>query len=56
MERDENIICPYCGHKQSDPWEYFTGRREDTTITCGECEKDFRATQHTAITYSTRPA
>lgn len=40
----EEIVCPYCGHIQSDSWEYAD---EDDCVECDECEKEFGYTSET---------
>jgi transposase len=46
------VICPHCGHKHGDTWEFF-GDREDTEITCHECERDFFASRIISETFIT---
>lgn len=48
------LICPYCGHKHSDPYEFF-GKDECTTVECGNCEREFDARQYISITYYGSP-
>jgi NAD-dependent SIR2 family protein deacetylase len=47
------IICPYCGHKFSDSWEYMD---EDSQITeCDRCGRPFTLYTQTIVSYNTRP-
>lgn len=46
----DDVICPHCGHKFSDPWEFEDGFELD----CYECEKPLRIVRHEIIKYSTR--
>jgi len=40
-EDTSEVVCPYCGHKQSDTWELTGGDDEEDTVNCGKCEKEF---------------
>lgn len=44
----ENIICPYCGHIQTNREEYESG-----TVDCGGCEEAFELNVEVSVTYST---
>jgi len=48
-------VCPYCGHKDKDPNDTFSG--EDIEFTaeteCGSCEKEFMVSRNVEITYTT---
>jgi len=47
-------ICPYCGNKDRDAWEYDFGDMEGTIETdCGNCGKEYYVTRNVEITYST---
>jgi hypothetical protein len=48
-------VCPYCGHETRNLWEinFGPGAEGDTTLTCGECEKEFLASRFCDITYTT---
>lgn len=48
------IVCPYCGHKDRDSWEWNDGHEGDGTSECGECEREFRVSRHVMIRYSTK--
>jgi transcription elongation factor Elf1 len=45
------IICPWCGHQQSDPTEIAKDDCETVTIQCGECEKSIEVTCSIRISY-----
>lgn len=48
----DEIVCPECGHEESDSWEY--GDLESSgRVTCGRCSREFWATRNVSITYST---
>lgn len=51
MNEDE-IICPYCGHRDSNSWEYDEG---DYMLHCENCEKEFYVNAEVEILYSTSP-
>lgn len=42
------IICPYCGHKLIDSWEFPDHGDAD----CPECEKVFFFERQTSVTYT----
>ncbi|MFW9872553.1 MAG: hypothetical protein ACFFG0_05570 [Candidatus Thorarchaeota archaeon] len=47
---EDKIVCPYCGSKEDDPYNYH----EDCgIIECPDCEKKFHYERHILITYST---
>lgn len=47
------VICPYCGHKHSDSWEFCT--EDGTEINCSECDKEFRCWATVSVTYNGAP-
>ena len=44
----DDVICPHCGHKFADSWEFDDGK-----LDCYECEKEFEIVRNVKITYST---
>lgn len=50
------VVCPHCGHEQSDSWEinFGIGLEGDAEIQCGECGEDFIASRQAEITYSSK--
>jgi hypothetical protein len=54
---NEYPVCPYCGKKEEDAWEihFGDGMEGSTEITCSNCEKDYFATRHVDVKYSTKP-
>ena len=46
------MVCPYCGEEQSDSWEYS---RDDGTVECGSCSRQFRYTRNVSVDYTTHP-
>jgi DNA-directed RNA polymerase subunit RPC12/RpoP len=45
----DEIVCPWCGYEQSDPWEMYDS---DDECECGNCEKIFSYERHVEVTYS----
>ncbi len=45
----EHIICPHCGHQQSDESEHS----DEGEYWCGECGKNFYLFIHISINYTT---
>lgn len=50
-EYTDEIVCPYCGHEQSDSWELKHNEGEDF---CGSCEKKFTYIRDISVSYSTK--
>ena len=54
-EYTDEIVCPWCGHRHQDSWEWFADSpNEDTEGECGSCGKSFFVSEHRDITYSTK--
>lgn len=51
-EYTHDIVCPYCGHKFDDSWEYGD-IQSGMEIECDKCDKTFRAYSIVDISYST---
>ena len=56
LDREDCVVCPYCGHIHEDSWEFFGPGFEyddDTTeIGCHSCGKDFHVRLHVEYAYS----
>ena len=51
---DDNwAICPYCGCKHGDCWEWVT--ENDEVTTCFECGKMFTVRAEYNVTYCSAP-
>jgi DNA-directed RNA polymerase subunit RPC12/RpoP len=50
----DEVVCPYCGHKHRDSYEFFENGQECAEIACGHCEREFAISQHVSIAYSSR--
>lgn len=51
----DETVCPYCGHEEQDSWELCPNVGEADGLTeCGDCEKTYRWTRNTSVTYNTR--
>lgn len=48
-EHTYEVVCPFCGHEQSDSWEISEGTNQ-----CRSCDKKFSVEVHQTVTYSTK--
>ena len=49
-----NIVCPYCDHEISGVWDYIdSGYNDYADVECPQCGREFQATIHREITFST---
>jgi len=55
-EYTNEIVCPHCGYKFKNSWEYTAECESDCTICCKNCEKEFYAGMNVEVTYSTTKA
>ena len=48
------LVCPYCGHVETDSWEIAAGGGDGDvgTTNCGECGREYEYTINVDITYS----
>jgi transcription elongation factor Elf1 len=55
-QHTDNPTCPFCGHAERDAWEidFGPGIEGDTTVSCGECGEDYKASRGAIIFYHTR--
>ena len=51
---EKEIICPYCGYKFQDSWEFNDEDGKEQEVDCPECDKEFTMWTEVEITYSTR--
>ena len=49
----DEIVCPYCGYKFTDCYEYFGGDECADNIYCDDCENEFDAVRNILISYTT---
>jgi DNA-directed RNA polymerase subunit RPC12/RpoP len=47
-----DITCPYCGWKDRDSWDYHMRDEDIIEVECGKCEKEFMASCHVTVDYS----
>ena len=47
---EDEIVCPYCGQRELDSWEYT---EEDDEYECGSCGRTSVLAVHIRVTYST---
>ena len=52
-EMRDALVCPACGHAETDSWEYFRDD-EDGTVSCGSCGVDYYASRIVSVYYTTR--
>ena len=51
--RDEyELTCPYCGHKDSNSWEYILGNEDEGEHDCRDCGKTFSYTCDHSVTFT----
>lgn len=48
----DEIVCPYCLYQHSDSWERS---QDDGEMECSECEREFRYSRYTRVSYTTYP-
>ena len=49
----DELVCPWCGEVDDASCEHFESNSECTVVECGSCEKQFDATRHVSVNYST---
>lgn len=49
----DEIVCPHCGYKFIDSFEYFGNSECADNIYCDECEKEFDAVRNISVSFST---
>lgn len=54
FENTEEIMCPYCGRRFEDSYEYG-GIDECFEVECADCGRDFDVTRTVIISYDSRP-
>jgi len=53
---ENEIVCPFCGKKVSDSWEFGNGEEGDIgEIECSNCSRMFYATRQVTVSYSSWP-
>ncbi len=54
-EYTNNMVCPYCGHEQTDIYEYKGAYEDDNPIRvdCQECEKEFESSCYVSYSFTT---
>jgi len=54
---NDEAVCPYCDHEQSDSWEIATETRDEWIQTeCGNCGNTFLLERVVQVSYSTERA
>lgn len=52
-EYTDEVVCPHCGYKHQDSYEFFIHNDECSDTNCHSCNKPFTAIRHVNIYYST---
>jgi len=54
-EYTEEVVCPYCGYKHTESYEFFSdiASEEEVEIDC-DCGETFIANQSVSVHYYTR--
>lgn len=53
-EWQNEAVCPHCGYRHRDSWEFYTqGDCDDIEVGCHSCGKDFSLSRHVSVDYST---
>ena len=47
-------VCPYCGHRHEDSWEWFREGQEEAEIECDKCGKSFQCEVEYSVAYTSR--
>jgi transcription elongation factor Elf1 len=55
-EYTDNLVCPFCGHKDTESREISPGDENLGLTECTNCEKYFYGTRNITISYSTEKA
>ncbi len=55
-EYTDEIVCPFCGYKFSDSWEYEGDSEDIGLLECDDCNKSFYATRNVSVDYCTEKA
>ena len=52
-EYTDDLVCPHCGHADSDSWEHYLDSDGETAFTCCEyCGLSFKYTQHISMSFT----
>ena len=49
-EGTDEVVCPYCGYKYGDSWEFSDNTDE---LICDECNKKFNMSRNISVDYTT---
>ena len=47
-------LCPYCGHRETEPIDAEYPQEDWAESECGECEKPYFVCMEVEVTYSTK--
>lgn len=48
-------VCPHCGYKERDAWEWGSAYDSGDKAWCGSCGREFFATRNVSVSWSTQP-
>ena len=51
----DEAVCPYCGHQESNSWEFGGGREGEFEFTCNACNREYRLRRDFAVYYTSTP-
>lgn len=51
---EDTIVCPHCGFRFDEPYEFFSNGSECAETECERCGKPLGIVQHVSIKYSAR--
>ncbi|QHW35790.1 hypothetical protein GZH47_33395 (plasmid) [Paenibacillus rhizovicinus] len=55
-EYTDNLVCPFCGHEDTESQETSPGDEDLGLIECSNCEKCYYGTRNIRVSYSTEKA
>lgn len=47
-------VCPHCGHRHRDAWEWSLQNGEPTNRECYSCDMEFECTRVVDVSYTTK--
>lgn len=50
---EDEVTCPYCGHEESESWEWGNGEEGGDIEECPECGKKYHWYRNISVNYNT---